>query len=139
MVPFLVMAAVVGLSQVRDLLRMRSRRELVLPLCGGLLLLLLSGSHLLHGGSPLAIASSRYSAAQFGDDSEAEALRTAIAAVPAGASVAARPGPLAHLADRPRVISPPEYDDGQPVDIVLTPDAAPSTEARIGNQKVTPY
>lgn len=138
MVPFLVMAAVVGLSQVRDLLRMRSRRELVWPLLAGLMLLL-SGAHLLHGGSPLAIWSSRYSVAQFGDDSEAESLRRAIAAVPAGASVAARPGPLAHLADRPRVISPPEYDDGQPVEVVLTPDATPSAEARIGNQKVTPH
>ena len=45
------------------------------------------------------------------------------------------PGPLAHLAARPRVISPPEYDDGKPVDVILTPDAAPR-EARIGGQRI---
>ena len=48
-----------------------------------------------------------------------DALRSAVLAAPANATVSARPGPLAHLAERPRVISPPEYDDGKPVDYVV--------------------
>ena len=51
---------------------------------------------------------------------EEAALRAALQTVPAGASVAAPPGLLAHLAERPRILSPPEYDDGRPVDVRLT-------------------
>jgi len=135
MVPFLLVAAVVSLGKLVAWYKARYQREATAPLLA-LLSFLLIASHVLHGGSPLAWASRRYDAAQFVDGPEASLLRSALAKVPAQASVAARPGPLAHLAARARVVSPPEYDDGQPVEIILTPDATPSGQPRIGNQAV---
>lgn len=132
LVPFLVMATVIALGRLRA---HRDRRWLTALSVGTLLACLLS--HVFHGGSPLALRSSRYAHELFAPASDHASLAARIAAVPAQASVAARPGPLAHLADRPRVISPPEYDDGQPVDVVLTPDAAPQGRARIGNRPLS--
>ncbi len=133
MVPFVFGAAVIGAGQLRIFLHQRrlalhpqshSRPDLGLALAV-VLLTLTTGAHVLHGGSPLAVFSTRFAWTNFTDDSSAAELRAKIALVPATASVAARPGPLAHLCLRPRTISPPEYDDGQPVDVILTPDAAP--------------
>ncbi len=138
MVPFLVMAAVVGLSRLAAVMRSRTPRLSPLWLAVALLLLT-AAAQVRHGGSPLAVYSSRYSAALFVPDPEAASVRAAIHRVPPGASVAARPGPLAHLADRPRVVSPPEYDDGQPVDVVLTKDATPQGTARIGSQPLSSH
>jgi len=138
MVPFLMMAAVVGLSRLVTIIRSHTPRPIALGPSVALLLLT-AAAHVLHGGSPLAVYSSRYSAALFVSDPEADSVRAAIHKVPPGASVAARPGPLAHLADRPRVISPPEYDDGQPVDVVLTKDATPQGTARIGSQPLSSH
>ena len=139
MVPFIVGAALIGAGRLRLFLaRQRAfwqglagtrtdlGRALAMGLCG-----LAAAAHVFHGGSPLAVRSARFSWDHFRDPPDAAALRAAIAWVSPAASVAARPGPLAHLCQRPRVISPPEYDDGQPVDVVLTPDAAP-TRNRIG-------
>lgn len=144
MVPFIVGAALIGAGRLRLFLaRQRAfwqglagartdlGRALALGLCG-----LAAAAHLFHGGSPLAVRSARFSWDHFRDPPDAAALRAAIAWVSPGASVAARPGPLAHLCQRPRVISPPEYDDGQPVDVVLTPDAAPARN-RIGGVPIT--
>lgn len=134
MVPFIVAAALIGAGRLRAFLaHQRARwqglagaradlgRGLAIGLCG-----LAAAAHIFHGGSPLAVRSTRFSWTHFRDPPDAAALRAAIAWVPPGASVAARPGPLAHLCQRPRIQSPPEYDDGQPVDVVLTPDAAPT-------------
>ena len=139
MVPFILAAALIGAGRLRDFLaRQRAfwqglagartdlGRALAVGLCG-----LAAAAHIFHGGSPLAVRSARFSWAYFRDPPDAAALRAAITWVSPAASVAARPGPLAHLCQRPRVISPPEYDDGQPVDVVLTPDAAPARN-RIG-------
>ena len=144
MVPFIVGAALIGggrlrlyLTRQRALLqglagaRTDLGRALALVLCG-----LALGAHIFHGGSPLALASSRFAWSMFRDPPDAAALRAAIAWVPPGASVAARPGPLAHLCQRPRVISPPEYDDVQPFVVVLTRDATPSRN-RIGGVPIS--
>ena len=140
MVPFLFGAAVIGAGRLRTfIVRRRStfsdqpgaRLDVGLMLASAMVLLT-SGAHILHGGSPLAVLSTRFSWSNFVDDRDAPALRAAVAQVPPGASVAARPGPLAHLCQRPRAISPPEYDDGQPVDVVLTPDAASGSRPQIG-------
>lgn len=128
LVPFLLMATVIALGKLRTERGPRLQTPLTMAMLLGCLL-----SHVLHGGSPLARRSSRYSHELFVRTPDHDSLTARIASVPSQASVAARPGPLAHLADRPRVISPPEYDDGQPVDVVLTPDAAPQGRARIGN------
>ncbi len=136
MVPFLVASAVVGFHTAQPWLMSRLRRDVSLA-AAWLLVALLAVSHLLHGASPLARLGTRYDSRLFVTAKEDAGLRAAIARIPAHASVAARPGPLAHVADRPRVISPPEYDDGRAVDVVLTKDATPAGEARIGNQSVS--
>ena len=87
MVPFLVMAAVVGLSRLVTIIRSHPPRLLVLGPSVALLLLT-AAAHVLHGGSPLAVYSSRYSAALFVPDPEADSVRAAIHKVPPGASVA---------------------------------------------------
>jgi uncharacterized membrane protein len=118
-VPFVLGAAILGTAR---LLRWLSAQGLQTQAAKLVLLCLLPASlsaHIWHGGSPLSLASSRFRWALFSDGANAARLRTEIAAVPAQASVAARPGPLAHLAQRPRAMSPPEYDDGQPVDLVI--------------------
>lgn len=132
MVPFIFAAAVIGAGRLRAWARQRAvgpdiGRALAIGLVG-----LALWAHIFHGGSPLAVRSARFSWANFTDAADAAAVRAAIKKVPADASVAARPGALAHLCQRPRVISPPEYDDGQPVDVVLTADAASTTSNRIG-------
>ena len=134
MVPFLLFAAIYGLCRLRPLF-LRARHSEKTTLAVGLVLALLFVSHLRHGASPLARWGTRYSTDLFVKASDDAQVRAALALVPEHASVAARPGPLAHLAARPRVISPPEYDDGKPVDVILTPDAAPR-EARIGGQRI---
>ena len=127
MVPFLIGAALIGGGRLRTFLSRkwsaqdpRLGERLGLGIAGGLVGLL-TCAQVYHGGSPLAVRSTRFSWSLFHDPPDAAALRTAIAQVPPQASVAARPGPLAHLCERPRAISPPEYDDGQPVNVVLTP------------------
>lgn len=140
LVPFVLAAAILGAGRLRAFLAARGHvhvRLVAAGLAGGMLLGTLA-SHVLHGGSPLALRSPRFHREHFADGPEAKELRRRIAAVPEGASVAARPGPLAHLAERPRSISPPEYDDGQPVDVVLTPDAQPTGQRRIGDRLIEP-
>lgn len=118
-VPFVLGAAIVGAGRLLVLLqrvmpRARARALLVIALLPSVL-----SAHIWHGGSPLALRSARFRGSLFRDGEHAQRLRAQIAAVPPQASVAARPGPLAHLAERPRAISPPEYTDGQPVDVEI--------------------
>ncbi len=164
MVPFLLIGAVAGLgacwghgAAVRSLARVCTNRFLSRMVRGavasrccarprvqtGLAIgLLLLCSHVLAGASPLALLGTRFSWSAFGfglgatQKAQVAALAAAVARVPHGVSVAARPGALAHLADRRRSISPPEYDDGLPVDVVLTEDATPKGQLRIGGQTV---
>lgn len=118
--PFVLGAALLGVvrlvrwsrSEGRDLFRLRLAVAGALLGCGLV-------AHIFHGGSPLALRSSRFAWRLFRDEPSAPALRREIRAVPASASVAARPGVLAHLAERPRAMSPPEYDDGRPVDVTI--------------------
>lgn len=121
LVPFLLGPAVLGAGALRR--RWAGRGPGLLAAPAGLLLLSCAVSHYQHGGSPLSLRSSRFSWALFRKSPRHEQIRAAVAAVPPGASVAARPGPLSHLCERPRSISPPEYDDGDPVDIRLTVSA----------------
>ena len=138
MVPFIFAAAVIGTGQLRIYI---GRRWLDSPARGRLdvgrvlaagLLVLTAAAHVLHGGSPLAVLGTRFSWSQFSDEGDAPQVRAAIAQVPPLASVAARPGPLAHLCQRPRAISPPDYDDGQPVEVILTPDVTPTSRPQVG-------
>lgn len=121
-VPFVVGAGIIGAGRLRalvlraGLLRKDGRAAMS---CAGALLFAVSLSHLFHGGSPLAPLGTRFVWEHFAGGPRVELLRAKVAAVPPQASVAARPGPLAHLCERPRIISPPEYDDGQPVDVTL--------------------
>lgn len=142
LVPFLIAASILGAARLKQWLSVRGQhvaaRQLRWISVGALLPVTLA--HILHGGSPLALRSERFVWSHFRDGADAATLRAAIASVPPLASVAARPGALAHLAQRPRTQSPPEYDDGLPVDVVLTPDAQPADPAlrrpRIGNTPV---
>ena len=136
LVPFVLGAAVLGAGWLRRAVERRGGPRRTGPLLAGLLVAGTALSHGLHGGSPLALRSPRFRATDFVDGPEAPGLRQKVAAVPPGVSVAARPGPLAHLCERPRATSPPEYDDGQPVDVVLTEEARPTGERRIGNLRV---
>lgn len=125
-VPFVVGAGILGAGRLGRWLTdsptaPRLARTALLPL----LALCVLTAHLRHGGSPLARYSERYVPAHFRDGPEAAALRAQIAGVPPGVSVAARPGPLAHLAERPRAMSPPEYDDGQPTAVEISLDKLP--------------
>lgn len=138
LVPFVIAAAILGAGRLRVSLAARGRVDRVAAGLAGAMLLGTLVSHVLHGGSPLAQRSPRFHREHFSDGPDAEELRRRIATVPPSASVAARPGPLAHLAERPRAISPPEYDDGQPVDVVLTPDAQPTGQRRIGDRVIEP-
>ncbi|MFO0572944.1 MAG: DUF2079 domain-containing protein [Polyangia bacterium] len=141
LVPFVLGAAVLGAGRLRRWIELRGGElrgggRRAGPLLAGLLVAGTALAHGLHGGSPLALRSPRYRATDFVDGPEAPSLRQKVAAVPPAVSVAARPGPLAHLCERPRATSPPEYDDGQPVDVVLTEEARPTGERRIGNLRV---
>jgi hypothetical protein len=136
MVPFLVGAAIIGGGRLRAIWAARAGRPLPACVLAGGLLALTTWAHVFHGGSPLAVRSARFAWSDFRDPPDAEPLRAAIRRVPAGASVAARPGALAHLCQRPRAISPPEYDDGQPVDVVLSEDARPTAAVRIGGKAI---
>ncbi len=117
LVPFVVGAGLIGAGRLCVL--WRARQMHLLPGIGALLFFASVSAHIFHGGSPLAFFGERFSWNLFRDGKNAALLRQAVANVPADASVAARPGPLSHLALRQRVISPPEYDDGQPVDVIL--------------------
>lgn len=120
LVPFVVGAGIIGAGRLRAWLSRHELPEAVSAAAISLLMLAAgTTAHVFHGGSPLALRSERFAWSLFCDGPTAAALRQAVAAVPASASVAARPGPLAHLADRPRAMSPPEYDDGQAVDVTL--------------------
>lgn len=114
-VPFVLAAGLIGAG--------RLVRRVPRPAVSALLLVAVGTAHIGHGGSPLAWRSERFSWSLFRDGPGAASLRQQVAAIkaekPLTASVAARPGPLAHLCERPRAISPPEYDDGLPVDVVL--------------------
>jgi uncharacterized membrane protein len=131
-VPLVLGAGILGAGRLGTWLASQSPRRRgiawVLPVLSVLSICVLA-AHLRHGGSPLALCSKRYVPGHFVDEPGATALRQKIAAVPPGASVAARPGPLAHLADRPRAISPPEYDDGQPTDVTID---SPIDSGRLG-------
>jgi len=118
-VPFVLAAAILGCARLLGWLSRSLRPSLAVPLVVAGLLAASLSAHTWHGGSPLALRSTRFRWSLFRDGDNAAMLRAQIAAVPARASVAARPGPLAHVAQRPRAISPPEYDDGQPVDVVI--------------------
>ncbi len=133
LVPFLLGPAILGgtratqilssfsLSSLRPLSSLRSPRFLsslrFLPLFAILLFSVLS--QVRHGASPISWRSPRFAWSDFRDAPDAAALRAAIAAVPPEASVAAAPGPLAHLCQRERALSPPEYDDGKPVEVTV--------------------
>lgn len=118
LVPFVIGAGLIGAGQLRRFAW--ARRPGMVP---ALLLFAVVTAHIFHGGSPLAWRSERFSWTLFRDGPGAAGLRQQVAAIqtemPLSASVAARPGPLAHLCERPRAISPPEYDDGLPVDVTL--------------------
>lgn len=118
-VPFVLAAAIVGLGRALQALQPSQAPTWRQPALLVLVFLAATSAHVWHGGSPLALRSARFRAALFFDGENADQLRSQIASVPAAASVAARPGPLAHVVQRPRAISPPEYDDGQPVDVVI--------------------
>lgn len=126
-VPFVLGAGIVGAGRAVCFLRSRlfcrgtsaSWAAFVPWLVAAGLFAAVSIAHIFHGGSPLALRSERFVWRLFTDDAHAARLRQKVAAVPPFASVAARPGPLAHLAERPRAMSPPEYDDGQPVDVAV--------------------
>ncbi len=118
-VPFVLAAAIVGAGRLlHGLHALQPRAPGPVILLIGLLPAALS-AHIGHGGSPLSLRSSRFAWSLFRDGESAARLRAQVAAVPPQASVSARPGPLAHLAQRPRAMSPPEYDDGLPVDVVI--------------------
>lgn len=121
-VPFVVGAGLIGAGRLRGLIvRTKILRSdgRAAALCAGALALAVFVSHIFHGGSPLAPLGDRFVWAHFAGGPRVAMLRDKIAAIPPQASVSARPGPLAHLCERPRIISPPEYDDGQPVDVIL--------------------
>jgi hypothetical protein len=111
-VPFLIAAAILGAGRAARLARPGCLRAA--PIC--LLTLCTLVAHIRHGGSPLAL---RYNPQVFRDAESAEVVRAALRQIPPQASVAARPGPLAHLAERPRFLSPPEYVDGRPVEYIV--------------------
>jgi uncharacterized membrane protein len=127
-VPFVVGAGLIGAGRLRGLIRdagsfsahgpSAASQRVAIVVAAGLFVAALS-SHLFHGGSPLSPFGDRFVWAHFSGGPRVAAIKARLAAVPPQASVAARPGPLAHLCERPRIISPPEYDDGQPVDVVL--------------------
>jgi uncharacterized membrane protein len=119
LVPFLIAAAICGAGRLRSLLLPAKPPALANALAFVPLVLAVTISHVYHGASPLALRSERFGWQLFFDGKNAAALRQEVAAVPKDASVAARPGPLSHLCERPRALSPPEYDDGQPVDVTL--------------------
>ena len=132
LVPFVLAAAIVGAARAVAFLAARaaagtrpgvlaglSRRQCAVAVAA-LALGAVTLAHVCHGGSPLALRSARFQTALFRDEPDATLTRAAIRTVTPAQTVAARPGPLAHLAERPRAISPPEYDDGRPVDVDLT-------------------
>ncbi|MCS6912541.1 MAG: DUF2079 domain-containing protein [Myxococcales bacterium] len=112
LVPFVLAAAIVGAARAQTWLRGPMRHLPLLALSGCVWL-----SHYHHGASPMSLRSARFSWQSFRHGPRAAEIRAALAAVPPAATVAARPGVLAHLAERPRATSPPEYDDGRPVDV----------------------
>jgi hypothetical protein len=119
LVPFVVGAGLIGSGRLGSFLAARWP-TVAWPRSLALALLLAVGvAQVFHGGSPLALFSDRFDRRLFAWSPGAAALRQAIAAVPATATVAARPGPLAHLCQRRRAISPPEFDDGLPVDVQI--------------------
>ncbi|MCU0660735.1 MAG: DUF2079 domain-containing protein [Myxococcota bacterium] len=77
-------------------------------------------AHLFHGGSPLSVRSPKWQALRLSEPRNGAELRAVISSVSAKSSVSAPPGILAHLAQRPRALWLPEYDDGKPVDVVMT-------------------
>lgn len=118
-VPFVLGAGILGAGRLGNFLSRRAASDRLRWGCLAALFFCGFFAHLLHGGSPLALLSTRFAWRDFIDGKEAPGLRRQIAAVPPSASVAARPGPLAHLAERPRAMSPPEYDDGKPTDVTI--------------------
>ena len=122
LVPFFLGAGLIGAGRLRALFaRVRpTMNDAVLSWAIACALLFTVGiTHVLHGGSPLSIYSDRFDWANFRGGARAEAIRQKLAQIPPAAAVAARPGPLAHLCERPRIQSPPEFDDGKPVDVIL--------------------
>lgn len=133
MVPFLLCGAIFGLSVVQKGLSQRLSKNHA-PMLSWVLLCLIGVAHVLYGGSPLALRSTRFSFSHFRWTHEQMNLRKQLKQIPPDLSVAARPSALAFVADRKRALSPPEYDDGKPVDVVVSPDATPKGQPRIGNR-----
>jgi uncharacterized membrane protein len=117
-VPFVVAAAIIGAGRALRLAR-GARQGFLRASPLWLLCLCVLAAHVGHGGSPLALGSKRYNPRDFRDEENAGVVRAALRRIPPGVSVAARPGPLAHMAERPRFISPPEYEDGRPAEYIL--------------------
>lgn len=115
--PLVIAAAILGCGR---LLRALHSRPAARPLVLGAWTLAALLAHGLHGASPLSLRSPRWLAQRILATPNRPALAAAVQAVPPGVSVAAPPGLLSHLAERPRIQSPPEYDDGQPVAVRLT-------------------
>lgn len=114
--PLVIASAILGSGR---LLRAWTLPRLRGPLLAAVGLIALA-AHGLHGASPWALRSPRWAGMGIRATPRRAELDAARAAVPPGASVAAPPGLLARLAERPRIQSPPEYDDGHPVDVRLT-------------------
>jgi len=72
-------------------------------------------AHLFYGATPLARLSLRWNPDDYAAPDNFAKLRAVVAKVPSGVSLAAHPGLLAHLAERPRALCPPLYSDGRPV------------------------
>ncbi|MDD5308489.1 MAG: DUF2079 domain-containing protein [Deltaproteobacteria bacterium] len=113
--PFVIGASLVGAGKLREILAGRGR--LALPAA---LLALVTASHVLWGGSPLAVLSPKWRDTGLAEPANVAAIREAIRAVPKDASVSAHPNILAHLSERPRPIWLPDHTDGLPVDRVIT-------------------
>jgi uncharacterized membrane protein len=117
--PFVIGASFAGAGRLKawvdDTGRDRLRRvfRIVLP---ALLVAFVTAAHALYGGSPLSRWSIKWQSAGFVDPPNGGAIRAALAAVPDGASVSVHASILAHVADRPRAIWPPDFTDGLPVE-----------------------
>lgn len=121
MVPFLLAAALLGTQRLHAWLTRRAPSAAGIPLIA-LLLLATATAHLFHGASPLSFLAdrARFSPALFRPGPHHPTTVAWLATLPPTTSVAAPPGILAHVADRPRALCPPDYLDDNPAPIDRT-------------------